>query len=84
MEGGVNNMSDNEQDLKDVLREEKSRGKRPVNAALERENREREAAILKLIERRDRHGLEEALRLYFTNEEVHERMRKYDAIFGSD
>jgi hypothetical protein len=78
-------MSDNkEQDLKDVLREEKSRGKRLVNAALEREIRERDAAILKLIERRDRNGLEEALRLYFTNEEVQERMKKYDAIFGSD
>jgi len=41
-------MSDKkEQDLKDVLREEKSRGKRLVNAALERGIRERDAAILK-------------------------------------
>lgn len=76
--------NDKEQDLKDVLREEKSRGKRPVNTALDREIREREAAILRLIERRDRQGLEEALRLYFTDEEVRERMKKYDAIFGSD
>lgn len=77
-------MSDKEQDLKDVLREERSRGKRPVNAVLEREVREREAAILKLIERRDRSGLEEALRLYFSDEEVRDRMKKYDSTFGSD
>lgn len=76
--------NDKEQDLKDVLREEKSRGKRPMNTALDREIREREAAILRLIERRDRQGLEEALRLYFTDEEVRGRMKKYDAIFGSD
>lgn len=75
-------MSDKEKDIRDVMREEKSRGRKPVDAQAERERKERDAALLKIIERRDRQALKEALELYFTPAEVKERLRWYDSIFG--
>jgi len=76
-------MSRKDQDIRDVMKEEKSRGRKPVDSDAEREIREREAAILKLIEGRDRVGLEEALSLYFSKEEVQEKLRLYDRLIGS-
>ena len=67
-------MSHKDRDIRDVMKEEKSRGRKPVDTDTEREIREREAAILKLIEERDRAGLQEALSLYFSKEEVQEKL----------
>jgi hypothetical protein len=75
---------DKDQDIRDVVREERSRGRRPIDAELQRELRERENAIMKVIQRRDRRALEEILELYYSPAEVKEKLKLYDTILGSD
>lgn len=75
-------MPSKDEDIRDVLREERSRGRKPVDIEAEREKKERDAAILKILERRDRKALEEALRLYYSPDEVKEKLKLYDAILG--
>lgn len=75
-------MSTKDEDIKDVMREERSRGRKPVDIGAEREKKERDAAILKILERRDRKALEEALSLYYGPDEVKEKLKLYDSILG--
>lgn len=75
---------DKDQDIRDVVREERSRGRRPIDAELQRELRERENAIMQVIQRRDRRALEEILELYYSSAEVKEKLKLYDTILGSD
>ena len=77
-------MREKDRDIQDVMREEKSRGRKPVDTDAEREAKDREAAILKVLERRDREALKEILSLYYTEDEVKEKLKLYDATFGSD
>ncbi len=72
---------DNERDLHDVLREERSRGrKQPVNTEAVREQRERAAAVLEVF----RHGTEQGFRellhlLGFSNQEIEEKLKAFRA-----
>ena len=75
---------DKDQDIRDVIREERSRGRKPLDTELERERREREQAIMRVIERRDRQALREILELYYSPSEVKEKLKLFDSMFGSD
>lgn len=77
-------MSSKDEDIQDVIREERSRGRKPLDIEAARQKREREAAILKILQRRDRAALEEALRLYYSPDEVKEKLKLYDSILGRD
>ena len=75
---------DKDQDIRDVMHEEQSRGRKPIKAEILRERKEREMAIMKVIERRDRQALREILELYYSPEEVNEKLKLYDSSLGSD
>jgi hypothetical protein len=70
-----------ERDLPDVLREERSRGrKQPVNTEAARKQREREMAVLEVF----RHGTEqnflELMRLLgFSDREIEEKLKAFRA-----
>lgn len=72
-------MSTKDEDIKDVMREERSRGR---TLMLSVRKKERDEAILKILERRDRKAPEEALRLYYSPAEVKEKLKLYDSILG--
>ena len=75
---------DKDQEIRNVIREEQSRGRKPISVEILRERREREAAIMRVIERRDRQALREILELYYSPDEVKEKLKLYDSILGSD
>ncbi|MDP9267663.1 MAG: hypothetical protein M3P27_04975 [Acidobacteriota bacterium] len=68
-----------EDDLRDVLREERSRGrKRPVDTAAERDQREREAAVLEIYRHGTENDLRELLRIWdFSVEEIEAKVSAF-------
>jgi hypothetical protein len=72
---------DKERDLQDVLREERSRGrKQPLDTDAAREQRERHAAVLEVF----RHGTEQGFRellhlLGFSDQEIEEKLKAFRA-----
>lgn len=68
-----------EDDLRDVLREERSRGrKQPVNTQAQREQRERENAVLEIFRYGTEADLRELLQLWgFSKTEIEERISAF-------
>ena len=75
---------DRDDEIRDVIREERSRGRKPLDTDFERERREREQAIMRVLERRDRQALKEILELYYGPAEVKEKLQLFDSILGPD
>jgi hypothetical protein len=68
-------------DLKDVIREESSRGrKRPINTAAINEKAERTAAVLRILRRGKREDLQALLKTWdYSKEEIEAALKEYDA-----
>lgn len=70
-----------EDDLRDVLREERSRGrKQPVNTQAEKEQRDREKAVLEIFRYGTEAELRELLELWgFSKNEIEEKISAFRA-----
>lgn len=77
-------MPTSDDDLKDVLREECSRGrKQPVNTEAERRQREREARVLEVFRYGTEHDLRELLELLrFSEDEIREKISAFRKLRG--
>ena len=73
-----------EDDLRDVLREERSRGrKRQVDTAAEQEQREREAAVLQIFRYGTENDLRELLRIWdFGVEQIEAKVSAFRKLRG--
>jgi len=71
-------------DLKDVIREESSRGKkRPVDTDAISEQAERRDAVLRILRRGTREDLRSLLKTWgYSKEEIEAALREYDAALG--
>jgi hypothetical protein len=68
-------------DLNDVIREERSRGrKRPINTAAINEKTERTDAVLRIFRRGKREDLQALLKTWgYSKEEIEGALNEYDA-----
>ena len=68
-------------DLKDVIREERSRGKKqPVNTDAIKNQEERRNAVLRIFRRGTREDLRALLKTWgYSNEEIEAALKDYDA-----
>ena len=71
-------------DLKDVIREESSRGKkRPLDTDAISEQAERRDAVLRILRRGTRENLRSLLKTWgYSKEEIEAALREYDAALG--
>jgi hypothetical protein len=71
-------------DLKDVIREERSRGqKRPVNTDAIKEQAERRDAVLRIFRRGTREDLRALLKTWgYSSQETEAVLKEYDAALG--
>jgi len=71
-------------DLKDVIREESSRGKkRPLDTDAISEQAERRDAVLRIFRRGTREDLRSLLKTWgYSKEEIEAALREYDAALG--
>ena len=67
-------------DLNDVIREERSRGKRPVNTDAIKNQEERRNAVLQIFRRGTREDLRSLLKAWgYSKEEIEAALKEYDA-----
>ena len=67
-------------DLKDVIREERSRGKKPVSADAIRNQEERKNAVRQIFRRGTREDLRQLLKTWgYSAEEIEAALKEYDA-----
>ena len=67
-------------DLKDVIREEGSRGKRPINTAAINEKAERRETVLRIFRRGTREDLRALLKTWdYSEQEIEAALKEYDA-----
>ena len=72
-------MSRKEEDIHDVMREERSRGKRPVDTDAEKQQRERLWALRQIIRFGTRDDLAAALREWgYSEGEIEKHLRAFD------
>jgi hypothetical protein len=71
-------------DLKDVIREESSRGqKRPIDTDAINEQTERRDAVLRILRRGTREDLRSLLKTWgYSKEEIEAALKEYDAALG--
>jgi hypothetical protein len=71
-------------DLDDVIREERSRGKkRPVNTEAINQQAERRDAVLRILRRGTREDLRALLKVWgYSSQEIEAALNEYDAVLG--